>query len=79
LRKSGEPYYTHPLEVATIIVKNIAYDDTMVCSALLHDVLGKNTEITIDDIRSEFGETIAKIVESISRITYLERQIINRD
>ncbi len=78
-RKSGDPYYTHPLEVATIVVKNIAYDDTMVCSALLHDVLGNNAETTVDDIRSEFGETIAKIVESISRITYLERQIINRD
>lgn len=78
-RKSGEPYYTHPLEVATIIAKNIAYDDTMVCSALLHDVIGNSTEITIDDIRSEFGETIAKIVEGVSKITYLERQIINRD
>lgn len=79
LRKSGEPYYTHPLEVATIVVKNIAYDDTMVCSALLHDVIGNNTEITVDDIRSEFGETIAKIVESVSRITHLERRMINRD
>ncbi len=79
LRKSGEPYYTHPLEVATIIVKNIAYDDTMVCSALLHDVIGKSAGTTIDDVRSEFGETIAKIVESLYKISFLERQTIGRD
>ncbi|MCX7879570.1 MAG: RelA/SpoT family protein [Ignavibacteria bacterium] len=76
LRKSGDPYYIHPLEVATIVVKNIGYDNIMVASALLHDVLGKNNLFSIEDIRSEFGDTIAEIVQNIDRITYFENNEI---
>ncbi len=78
-RKSGDPFYTHPLEVATITVQYISYDDTLVASALLHDVLSADKNLKEADIQSEFGETIAKIVESVHKITFLERQSIFKD
>ncbi|MFN3269686.1 MAG: RelA/SpoT family protein [Candidatus Kapaibacteriota bacterium] len=75
-RKSGEPFYTHPLEVACFLVENVIYNDELIASALLHDVLGQNNLYSINDIESEFGKEIAKIVESVYRITNLERQEI---
>jgi RelA/SpoT family (p)ppGpp synthetase len=67
LRASGEPYYTHPVEVARIVAREIALDDISVAAALLHDVI-EDTEFTLQDIQAEFGSTIADIVDSVTKI-----------
>lgn len=68
LRSSGEPYFGHPYEVAMVLAKEIALDDVSVASALLHDVV-EDTDITIDMIRKEFGDTIAEIVDGATKIS----------
>jgi RelA/SpoT family (p)ppGpp synthetase len=72
LRKSGLPYYTHPLEVARIVMSEIPLDDVSVISALLHDVLDEGDNLSIKDIRSEFGNGIADIVEGVHKIEHIE-------
>ncbi len=66
-RATGEPYFHHPYEVAMIMAKEIPIDDVSVASALLHDVL-EDSEFTIKDVRAEFGDEIAEIVEGASQI-----------
>ncbi len=68
LRSSGEPYFGHPYEVAMVVAKEIALDDISVASALLHDVV-EDTDIDIDMIRKEFGESIAEIVDGATKIS----------
>ena len=60
LRKSGEPYITHPLAVATIVAE-IGADDQTLCAALLHDTL-EGTSYTLAALRAEFGPEIAGLV-----------------
>lgn len=67
-RKSGEPYVYHPIEVATISARNIGLGATSVISALLHDIV-EDTDYTVDDIRSLFGEKIARIVDGLTKIS----------
>ena len=66
-RKSGEPYILHPLAVARIVVEEIGLGVTSACCALLHDVV-EDTEITLDDIESEFGKPYAKIIDGLTKI-----------
>ncbi|MBE2254572.1 MAG: bifunctional (p)ppGpp synthetase/guanosine-3',5'-bis(diphosphate) 3'-pyrophosphohydrolase [Ignavibacteria bacterium] len=66
-RASGEPYFSHPYEVALIVAKEIPLDDISVASALLHDVI-EDTNFTIKDIREEFGEEVAEIVDGATKI-----------
>ncbi len=68
LRASGEPYYTHPLEVARIVIKEIPLDDISVAAALLHDVV-EDTSYSLDDIRAEFGSAVAEIVDGVTKIS----------
>src|SRR5512140_2310090 len=68
IRDSGEPYFNHPYEVAMVVAKEIALDDVSVACALLHDV-AEDTEFTIKDIRAEFGDTIAGIVDGATKIS----------
>jgi RelA/SpoT family (p)ppGpp synthetase len=68
LRASGEPYFHHPYEVAMIVAKEIPLDDVSVASALLHDVV-EDTKFDLDDIRAEFGDTVAEIVDGSTKIT----------
>ncbi len=68
LRSSGEPYFGHPFEVAMVLAKEIALDDVSVVSALLHDVV-EDTDIDIETIRKEFGDTIAEIVDGATKIS----------
>ncbi|MBI3006163.1 MAG: bifunctional (p)ppGpp synthetase/guanosine-3',5'-bis(diphosphate) 3'-pyrophosphohydrolase [Ignavibacteriales bacterium] len=68
LRASGEPYFHHPYEVALVVAKEIPLDDVSVVSALLHDVV-EDTKLELKDIRAEFGETIADIVDGATKIT----------
>ncbi len=66
-RASGEPYFSHPYEVALIVAKEIPLDDTSVTAALLHDVV-EDTKFTIKDLREEFGNEIAEIVDGATKI-----------
>lgn len=80
-RASGEPFITHPYEVASIIAREIPLDDITVASALLHDVV-EDTKFTIADVKAEFGETIADIVDGATKIegmfeNYEAKQIEN--
>lgn len=72
LRKSGKPYYTHPVEVARIVMREIPLDDVSVIAALLHDVLDEGDNFSIKDIRLEFGNEVAEIVEGIHKIEHIE-------
>ena len=72
IRASGEPYFYHPYEVATVVAKEIALDDISVACALLHDV-AEDTDFSIKDIREEFGDTIADIVDGTTKITDIFR------
>lgn len=69
-RKSGEPYILHPLAVAQIVAKEIGLGPTAVVCALLHDVV-EDTEVTLDEIRTEFGAKIADIVDGLTKISVI--------
>ena len=65
-RRSGEPYIQHPIEVAYICAQLQAGPAT-IASALLHDVV-EDTDTTIEEIKERFGEEVAKIVDSLTKI-----------
>jgi GTP pyrophosphokinase len=65
-RASGEPYLSHPLEVASLLV-NFKMDVTTVTAGLLHDVL-EDTSITKADLEREFGKEIADLVDGVTKI-----------
>ena len=66
-RKSGEPYILHPIAVAKICADEIGLGPTAIISALLHDVV-EDTEVSLEDIRLQFGERIAKIVDGLTKL-----------
>lgn len=66
-RRSGEPYILHPIAVAKIVVTNIGLGYKSIVAALLHDVV-EDTDYTVDDIRSLFGDKVATLVEGLTKI-----------
>lgn len=66
-RHSGEPYIYHPIEVATIVAGEIGLGTTSIVSALLHDVV-EDTDYTLNDIRLRFGDTVARIIDGLTKI-----------
>ena len=70
LRKSGEPYIIHPVQVAYILA-NLELDDATICAALLHDV-AEDTQITIQDIAKEFSQEIADMVDGVTKLGNLK-------
>ena len=66
LRKSGEPYMIHPVNVAYIL-SELELDDETICAALLHDVI-EDTSITYDNIKEEFNESIADMVAGVTKL-----------
>ena len=66
-RKSGEPYMYHPIAVARICAEEIGLGPTAICAALLHDTV-EDTPVTLDDIRTEFGERIALMVGGLTKL-----------
>jgi len=66
VRKSGEPYLSHPLEVAHILA-DMKLDTTTLCAALLHDVV-EDTRVPITEISERFGEDTARLVEGVTKI-----------
>jgi GTP diphosphokinase / guanosine-3',5'-bis(diphosphate) 3'-diphosphatase len=69
-RASGEPYLVHPLEVASVLA-DMRMDTTAIAAGLLHDAV-EDTSVTVDDIRTEFGEQVAHIVEGVTKISKIE-------
>ncbi|WP_142783438.1 RelA/SpoT family protein [Changchengzhania lutea] len=74
-RKSGEAYIFHPLAVAKIVAQEIGLDATSIAAALLHDVVEDSETYTIDDIEHLFGETVAKIVNGLTKISSLKKSM----
>ncbi len=71
-RKSGEAYIFHPIAVAKIVASEIGLDATSIAAALLHDVV-EDTDYTLVDIEQMFGETVARIVDGLTKISSLKK------
>src|SRR5512139_3234540 len=67
LRLSGEEYISHPVEVARILVR-LHLDADTVATGLLHDTL-EDTPTTIDELRAEFGDEVAEMVDGVSKLS----------
>lgn len=65
-RKSGDPYITHPLAVATIAAE-IGMDTTTLVAALLHDTV-EDTDYSLEDLSGEFGEEVARLVDGVTKL-----------
>ena len=69
-RKSGEPFVMHPVETALILV-DLKVDRDSLVAALLHDTV-EDTKYTVDDIRERFGDTVAELVDGVTKISAIE-------
>jgi len=69
-RRSGEPYLSHPLEVANMLA-DMKLDKTTLVAALLHDVL-EDTDITAAELRENFGHEVADLVEGVTKISRVQ-------
>ncbi len=66
-RKSGDPYIIHPMAVAKILAE-LGMDDVSIAAGFLHDVV-EDTNCTLDQIREEFGEDVALLVDGVTKLT----------
>lgn len=69
-RASGEPYFQHSLAVANILA-DLRLDSETVAAAILHDVL-EDTSVTLEELKSEFGSTIAKLVDGVTKMGQIQ-------
>ena len=74
-RKSGEAYIFHPIAVAKIVASEIGLDATSIAAALLHDVVEDCPRYSIEDIQQLFGETVARIVNGLTKISSLNKDM----
>jgi GTP diphosphokinase / guanosine-3',5'-bis(diphosphate) 3'-diphosphatase len=72
IRKSGEPYITHPVAAATVLAEQGVDIETLI-AAILHDTI-EDTALTRDDIAARFGVTVAELVEGVTKLDKLEFQ-----
>jgi GTP diphosphokinase / guanosine-3',5'-bis(diphosphate) 3'-diphosphatase len=70
MRKSGEPYFTHPVAVAAILTEQ-RLDDATIITALLHDTI-EDTRSTYADLTAMFGEEVAELVDGVTKLTNLQ-------
>ena len=71
-RASGDPYFSHPLEVAGILTK-YKVDSATIITALLHDTI-EDTDVTRDSLQDLFGEEVARLVDGVTKLTRIEFQ-----
>ena len=69
-RSSGDPYFSHPLEVAQILI-DLKLDYPSIITAILHDTV-EDTALTLEDIKRDFGEEIASLVDGVTKLTKIE-------
>ncbi len=69
-RKSGEPYITHPVAVATVLAE-LGLDDITLAAAILHDAV-EDTGVTLDDLVTRFGPEVAQIVDGVTKLERLQ-------
>ena len=70
VRRSGEPYVTHPVAVATIVAQ-LGLDAPTVAAALLHDAV-EDTNVTLEAIAERFGPTVARVVDGVTKLDRLQ-------
>lgn len=73
-RASGEPYYTHPVEVAGLLA-DMRMDPATIVTAILHDTL-EDTETTFEELKKNFGEEVANLVNGVSKLSRIEGQTV---
>ncbi|MDX1710073.1 MAG: bifunctional (p)ppGpp synthetase/guanosine-3',5'-bis(diphosphate) 3'-pyrophosphohydrolase [Rhodovibrionaceae bacterium] len=71
-RESGDPYFSHPVEVAGIL-SDLKLDSASIITALLHDVV-EDTETSIEDVEAMFGRNISRLVDGVTKLSRLELQ-----
>jgi GTP pyrophosphokinase len=71
-RASGDPYFSHPIEVAGILT-DLKLDDSSIITALLHDVV-EDTAATLEDVEAMFGKDISRLVDGVTKLGRLELQ-----
>ena len=74
LRKSGEPYIIHPIQVAYVLA-TLGLDNDTICAALLHDVV-EDTEVTNEDLKHDFGDEIAAMVDGVTKLSKLNYESV---
>ncbi|MDG1287693.1 MAG: bifunctional (p)ppGpp synthetase/guanosine-3',5'-bis(diphosphate) 3'-pyrophosphohydrolase [Rickettsiales bacterium] len=74
-RASGDPYFTHPLEVASVLT-HYKLDVSTIVTALLHDTV-EDTDATLEEIEALFGAEIAKLVDGVTKLSQLEGNTIH--
>ena len=74
-RESGEPYFTHPLQVARLLAEMRLDSDTLV-TALLHDTV-EDCDVSLADIAAEFGENVSVLVDGVTKLSRLELQSVD--
>ena len=74
-RKSGEAYVFHPIAVAKIVAAEIGLDASSIAAALLHDVVEDCQRYKIEDIEQLFGESVAKIVDGLTKISNIKKDM----
>jgi guanosine-3',5'-bis(diphosphate) 3'-pyrophosphohydrolase len=73
-RKSGEAYIFHPIAVAKIVASQIGLGASSIAAALMHDVV-EDTDITVDDIEKKFNSKIAQLVEGLTKISQVQKDM----
>lgn len=76
-RLSGEPYITHPFNVA-LIVTDLGLDDKSIAAALIHDVV-EDTEVELPTIAQEFGDEVARLVEGVTKLKRLQFHTLRQE
>ncbi|MDX3900920.1 MAG: bifunctional (p)ppGpp synthetase/guanosine-3',5'-bis(diphosphate) 3'-pyrophosphohydrolase [Sphingobium sp.] len=74
-RASGDPYFSHPIEVAGILT-DLYLDDRTIVTALLHDTI-EDTLVTYDEIEGAFGDEVARLVDGVTKLSKIEAQSEN--